>query len=83
MIVRGRDVLHWSNTQAAKKLGFRSGRDYAEIYELIKDNGRRIVERGDWSGVEAAVYAKFPGYLELPAFRDMLAEFNDLRALRE
>ncbi len=78
-IIKARDLYGWSDRRAAKELHFRSAKEFARAYELLKDNGRRIVERGDWSGVEAVIYAKFAAYRTAPKFREILAEFNDPR----
>lgn len=78
-IVAARDTLQWASSRAARRLGFRVAKEYEEAYRLLKSEGAAIVMRGDWSGVEAAVYAKFPHYLYDPEFRQILAEFNDPR----
>jgi hypothetical protein len=82
-IVRARDdeKRSWSDTKAARRLGFRSGREYAQGYELLKDNGKRLVDHADWSGVEAAIYARFPDYENDPKFRNILLNFGDSRVL--
>jgi len=79
-IIKAREFNGWSDNRAAKELHFRSSKEFAQAYELIKDNGRRIVERGDWSGVEAAIYSRFPGYWSSPKFREILVELDDPRA---
>jgi len=82
-IVRARDdqAQNWSDTKAARQLGFRSGREFALAYELLKDNGKRLVDHDDWSGVEATIYARFPGYEDDPKFLGLLFSFGDVRVL--
>lgn len=78
-IIQARDDLSWSDNQAALRLGFRSAAEFAEAYGWLKDNARRLVEDGDWSGVEAAVYARFPEFESDQKFRCLLKEFGDTR----
>ena len=82
-IIRARDdeTRNWSDTKAARRLGFRSGREFAQAYELLKDNGKRIVDHDDWGGVETKIYARFPGYEDDHKFRDVLFRFGDIRVL--
>ena len=79
-IIKARELYCWSDHHAAKVLHLRSAKDFNHAYELLKDNGRRIVERSDWSGVEAVIYSKFPAYRSSPKFHEILVEFNDPRA---
>lgn len=82
-IVRARDdeSLNWSDTKAARRLGFRSGREFAQAYEILKNNGKRLVDHSDWSGVESAIYTCFPEYEDDPKFHDLLFKFGDIRVL--
>lgn len=80
-IVQARDVRKWSDTHAARRLGFRSGVEFAKAYDCLKDNGKRLVDHGDWSGVEAAVYVRFPDHEDDPKFRELLLKFHDPRVM--
>jgi hypothetical protein len=80
-IIQARDLGKWSDTHAARRLGFRSGNEFAHAYECLKNNGKRLVDHGDWSGIEAAVYVRFPDYENLPKFRELLLKFRDPRVM--
>src|ERR1700679_4256240 len=75
------EAKRWSDTHAARRLGFRSSKEFAQAYECLKDNGKRLVDHADWSGVEAAIYARFPDYEDDHKFRDVLLRFGDIRVL--
>jgi hypothetical protein len=71
----------WSDTHAARRLGFRSGKEFAEAYSLLKNNGKRLVDHSDWSGVEAAIYSRFPDYEDDPKFHLILLKLQDPRVM--
>jgi hypothetical protein len=81
-IVEARDTRGWSNTRAAKRLGLRSGAEFAQAYDCLKENGKRIVDFGDWSGVEAVIYAHFRDYEEDPEFLNILLRLGDPRVMQ-
>lgn len=78
-IVRARDELKLSDRQAARAVGLRGAKEFAEAYELLKRNGEPIVLHNDWTGVEEAIYALFPHYQRDPQFHALLDEFKDTR----
>ena len=80
-IVRLREDVGWSNNRCALTLGFRTAGEFDEAYQLLKSNGAKLVEHGDWSGVEAAVYASFPDYQSDKQFRELLLDLKDPRVL--
>ena len=79
-IVLARDDLRLSDSMAARRLKFSTAKDFAQVYELLKSNGRRIVENNDWGGVEEVIYSKWPSYHCDPRFVAILREFGDPRA---
>jgi hypothetical protein len=80
-IVHAREEKGWSDTRAARRLGFRSGVEFAQAYDCLKINGKRLVDHRDWTGVEAAVYARFPDYEDDSKFREILLKFGDARVM--
>jgi hypothetical protein len=78
-IAKARDVLRLSDRLAAKRVGLRGAREYAEAYDLLKKHGASIMAQNDWEGVEAVIYARFPRYRNDKKFHEIQAEYNDPR----